>query len=159
MFPVWMGSGSLSGRHSKLGWECTESGHDPCLPSKFSYLRSTLAQQVIFHMLLKTNKFPLLVFETKNILLVAATLPYPSATSTTHPARARGGSERAKWWSEELGSQVWSSELGDIFLVLSTEIQEENGIKYMKVLHQERTGWIRADEWLGLEEVDNRYYT
>ncbi len=57
----------------------------------------------------------------------------------------------SEWWTRELGCRVWYALPGELFLLISEARHEEPAC--MQVLHQERAGWIRADEWIGLKEI------
>ncbi len=106
-------------------------------------------------MLLENAKVHLLVFETKEALLEASQIVIDLGLENhigSHPQRREA--DWANFWSRRLGCCVWVSKPKDILLMLSDKIQEKNGVRFMQILHEEKAGWIRADEWLGLVSVE-----
>ncbi len=109
-------------------------------------------------MLLRTDKYFLLVSETKEalvlIFLAGSSGAIPDKSGAMPPCEAEVAGTHAAWWSERLKSPIWFSKPGDVFLALSKIESRHENFKFVQVLHGEKTGWIRAEDWLDLKSVD-----
>lgn len=97
-------------------------------------------------MLLSTSKYYLLVFQNLSAAEKAAN------TDMTIASCGRSGHAVAEYWRNRLkDANIWSALPNDIFLVIETI--ERNGCKFHYVVHRERLGYIRTDDWLGLNVI------
>lgn len=104
-------------------------------------------------MLLSTKIYCLLAFETKDALRAAGSAALqPQLGNVSLRAALKNVCDSANFWKAHTGVAVWPIPVDDVFLVLSPRKVDRTGT-FMKILHGERVGWIRAEDFLCLTEV------